>query len=111
MSPLDDSIAMITRTGVSKLAHRRARELSWTVEVLVADGKCFDKGNLSFSTSGQLLLATVSLGGGAEIWDATKGKCLRTIFCHQLSTLAFSPDGRLLAATAYSDSRLCLHNI
>jgi hypothetical protein len=44
-SPLDDSIAIMTRPGVIKLAHHRARDLrvfSLTVEV-VADGKCFHK--------------------------------------------------------------------
>jgi WD40 repeat protein len=38
ISPLDDSIAIMTRKGVIKLAHRRARDMTWTVEV-VADGK------------------------------------------------------------------------
>jgi WD40 repeat protein len=82
--------------------------MEWTVEV-VADEKCFDMGNLSFSASGQLL-ATVSLDGGVEIWDAIKGECFRTIVCGRLSNLEFSPDGSLLAATS-SDGRLCLHNI
>jgi WD40 repeat protein len=110
ISPLDDSIAIMTKTGVIKLAHRRARHITWTVEV-VADGKCFDTTNeMFFSTSGQLL-ATLSLDGGVEIWDAIKGKCLRTIVCDKLSKLEFSPDGSLLAATTYSDSRLCLYNI
>jgi WD40 repeat protein len=106
-SSLDDySIAIMTSTGVIKLAHRRARDITWTVEA-VAEGKCFD--TMSFSTSGQLL-ATVSLDGGVEIWDAIKGKYLRTLVCDRLSMLQFSPDGSLLAATS-SDGRLCLYNI
>jgi WD40 repeat protein len=109
ISPLDDSIASMTGTGSIKLAHRRARDMAWTVEVL-ADGKCFDTGKIYFSTSGQLL-ATVRVDGGVEIWDPIKGECLRTIVCDQLSKLAFSPDGSLVAATASSDYRLCLYNI
>jgi WD40 repeat protein len=110
VSPLDDSIAIMTRTGSIKLAHRRARDVAWTVEV-VADGKCFDTtGKISFSATGQLL-ATVRVDGGVEIWDPRKGKCLRTIVCDQHSMLEFSPDGSLLAATASSDHRLCLYNI
>jgi WD40 repeat protein len=111
ISPLDDSIAIMTRTGVIKLAHRRARgDITWTVEV-VADGKCFDTaGKMSYSISGQLL-AKVRVDGGVEIWDAIKGKCLRTIVCDRFSKLAFSPDGSLLAATTSWDSRLCLYNI
>jgi WD40 repeat protein len=108
ISPLDNLIAVMTRNGVIKLA-RRVRDMAWTVEV-VADGKCFDIGNLSFSTSGQLL-ATVRADGGVEIWDATKGKCLRTIVCDRLWKLAFSPDGNLLAAATSSDGRLCVYNI
>jgi WD40 repeat protein len=111
ISPLDDSIAIImTRTGVIKLAHRRARDMTWTVEV-VADGKCFDPtGEMSFFTSGQLL-ATVRIDGGVEIWDPIKGECLRTIVGDQLSMLEFSPGGSLLAATTSSDGRLCLYDI
>jgi WD40 repeat protein len=112
ISPLDDSIAIMTGTGIIKLAHRRARDVTWTVEV-VADGKCFDtKGEMSFSTSGQLL-ATVRIDGGVEIWDPIKGQCLRTIVCDlRLSMLKFSPDGSLLAATTdYSDRRLSLYTI
>jgi WD40 repeat protein len=53
VSPLDDSIAIVTDTGVIKLAHRRARDMTWVVET-VADGKCFHTtGKMSFSTSGQ----------------------------------------------------------
>jgi WD40 repeat protein len=96
--------------GVIKLAHRRARDMTWTVEV-VADGKCFDTmGEMSFSTSGQLL-ATVRADEGVEIWDPIKGECLRTIVCDQLSMLEFSPDGSLLAATTSSDSLICLYNV
>jgi WD40 repeat protein len=65
---------------------------------------------MSFSTSGQLL-ATVRADGGVEIWDAIKGKCLRTIVCDALSMLEFSPDGSLLASATSSDGRLCLHNV
>jgi WD40 repeat protein len=110
ISPLDDSIAIMTRTGIVKLANRRVQHTTWTVEV-VADGKCFDTTNdMSFSTSGQLL-APVPLEGGVEIWDPIKGKRLRTIVCDQLSTLAYSPDGSLLAATTSLDTRLCLYNL
>jgi WD40 repeat protein len=109
ISPFDNSIAIMTRTGVIKLAHRCARDMAWTVEVL-NDGKGFDtEGKMSFSTSGQLL-ATVRIDGGVQIWDAIKGKCLRTIVCDDLSMLEFSPDGSLLAATS-SDDRLYLYNI
>jgi hypothetical protein len=59
--------------------------MAWTVEV-VADGKGFDMGDLSFSTSGQLL-ATARVDGGVEIWNPIKGKCLRTIVCDQLSAI------------------------
>jgi WD40 repeat protein len=82
--------------------------MAWTVEV-VADGKGFDMGDLSFSTSGQLL-ATARVDGGVEIWNPIKGKCLRTIVCDQLSKLEFSPDGRLLAAT-FSDGCLCMYTV
>jgi WD40 repeat protein len=109
ISPLDDSIAIMTRTGIIKLAHRRARDTTWTVEVL-ADGKCFDTLSLSFSTGGQLL-ASVCVDKGVEIWDPIKGKCIRTIVCDQLSKLEFSSDGSLLAATTSSDGRLCMYNI
>jgi WD40 repeat protein len=89
ISPLDDSIAIMTRPGVIKLAHRPARDMAWTVEV-VADGKCFDTtGKMSFSASGQLL-ATARVDGGIEIWDPMKGKHLRTIVCDCLSMLEFS---------------------
>jgi WD40 repeat protein len=108
ISPLDDSIAIMIRPGVIKLA-RRAQDMTWTIEV-VADGKCFDTtGKMSFSTSGQLL-ATVRVDGGVEIWDAIKGKSLRTIVGYRVWKLAFSPDGSFLAATS-SDDRLCLYNI
>jgi hypothetical protein len=54
ISPLDDSIAIVTRPGVVKLAHRRARDMAWTIEVL-NDGKCFDMtGKVSFSASGPI---------------------------------------------------------
>jgi WD40 repeat protein len=109
-SPLDNSIAIMLSGGVIKLAHRCARDISWTVEVM-ADGKCFDtEGNMWFTTSGQLL-ATVRVDGGIQIWDPIKGKYLRTIVCDQLSILVISPDGNLLAATTFSDDRLCLYNI
>jgi WD40 repeat protein len=108
ISPLDDSIAIMTRTGAIKVAHRRARDMAWTIEV-VADGKCFDIGNLSFSTSGQLL-ATAHVDGGVEIWDPIKGNHLRTIACSGLWDLEFSPDGRLLAATSL-DGDAFLFNI
>jgi WD40 repeat protein len=109
ISPLDDSIAIMTRAGIIKLAHRRARNITWTIEVL-ADGKCFDTPNLSYSTNGQLL-ATVRADKGIEIWDPIKGKCIRTIVCDQHSKLEFSPDGTLLAATTSSNAQLCLYNI
>jgi WD40 repeat protein len=110
ISPLDDSIAIMTETGIIKLAHRCARDMAWTVKV-VADGKCFDMtGEMSFSTSGQLL-ATVRMDGGVEIWDPIKGECLRTIVGDQLSMFRFSPDGSLLAAATSSNHRLCLYNI
>jgi WD40 repeat protein len=109
ISPLDNSIAIMAPQGVIKLVHRRDRDISWNAEV-VADGKCFDVPNMSFSTSGQLL-ATVRVEKGVEIWDASKGLCLRMIVCDQLSKLEFSPDGSLLAATTSSDGRLCLYNI
>jgi WD40 repeat protein len=110
ISPLDNSIAIMTPHGVIKLVHRRARDISWTVEV-VADGKCFDKtGKMSFSTSGQLL-ATVRVDGVVEIWDASKGKCLRMIVCDALSMLKFSPGGSILAAATSLDDRICLYNI
>jgi hypothetical protein len=110
VSPLDDSIVIMLSGGVIKLAHRRARDMTWTVEV-VADGKCFDTmGEMSFSTSGQLL-ATVRVDGGLEIWDPIKGKCLRTIVCDQLFRLEFSPDGSLLAATTSSDGLIFLYNV
>jgi WD40 repeat protein len=99
---------LVNQGAVIKLAHRRAQDMARTVEVL-ADGKCFDICNLSFSTSGQLL-ATIRVDGGVEIWDPIKRECLRTIVCGQLSKLKFSPDGRLLAATS-SDGRLCLYTI
>jgi hypothetical protein len=54
ISPLDDSIAIMIRLGDIKLAHRRARDMTWTIEV-----------NLSFSTNGQLL-ATVQVEGGLK---------------------------------------------
>jgi WD40 repeat protein len=109
-SPLDNSIAIMLSGGVIKLAHRCARDISWTVEVM-ADGKCFDTaGKMWFTTSGQLL-ATVRVDGGIQIWDPIKGKYLRTIVCDQLSILVISPDGSLLAATTFSDDRLCLYNI
>jgi hypothetical protein len=41
VSPLDDSIVIMTRADVVKLARRRARDMASTVEV-VADAKCFD---------------------------------------------------------------------
>jgi WD40 repeat protein len=119
ISPCDNAFAIIVAGaalkladrksgGVIKLAHRRARDMAWTVEV-VADGKRFDMGDLSFSTSGQLL-ATVRVDGGVEIWDPIKAKCLRMIVCEQLSKLKFSPDGRLLAAIS-SDGCLCVYNV
>jgi WD40 repeat protein len=96
------------RLGVINLA-RRARDMTWTIEV-VADGKCFETSvGMYFSTNGQLL-ATVRVDGGIEIWDAIKGKYLRTIFGYQFWKLAFSPDGSLLAATS-SDDRLWLYNV
>jgi WD40 repeat protein len=110
ISPLDDSIAIMLVGGVSKVAHRCARDMAWTVEVM-ADGLCFETTvGMSFSTNGQLL-ATVRAEGGIEIWDAIKGKCLRTIVCDQFWKLEFSPDGSILAATTSSDDRLCLYNI
>jgi WD40 repeat protein len=109
ISPLDDSIAIMTRNGVVKIA-RRARDMTWTIEV-VADVKCFDMTNgMSFSTNGQLL-ATVRADKGIEIWDLIKRKCLRRIVCDQLLKLEFSPNGSLLAASSSSDGRLCLYNV
>jgi WD40 repeat protein len=96
ISPLDDSIAIMIRPGVIKLALRRAVDMTWTIEV-VADGKRFDMSNLSFSTSGQLL-ATVHVEGRVEIWDPIKGKCLRMLQS-TLETGIFADDG------------LCLYNI
>jgi WD40 repeat protein len=108
-SPLDDSIAIMRRTGIVKLAHRLARDTSWTVKV-VAGGKCFHMtGKMSFSTSSQLL-ATAHADRGVEIWDPVKGECVRTIVCNQLSMLHFLPDGSLLAARTSLDHCLCLPN-
>jgi WD40 repeat protein len=104
ISPLDNSIAIMTPQGVVKLAHRRAQHVTWTVQV-AADGKCFDTTvNLTFSTSGQLL-ATARFNRGLEIWDAIKGKCLRAILSDRLCKLEISPDGKHLAAMS-GDSRL-----
>jgi hypothetical protein len=73
--------------------------MSWTVE-FVAGKKC------------DRLLATVRVNGeGVEIWDALKGKCLRTIVCNQLSMLEISPNGLFLAATSLDNGRRCLYNI
>ena len=73
ISPIENSIAIMTTKGVIKLA-RRVRDITWTIEV-VADEKRFNKRNLSFTASGQLL-ATVRVDVGVEIWDPIQGKCL-----------------------------------
>jgi WD40 repeat protein len=109
VSPFDNSIAIMLSGGVIRLAHRRVWDVTWTVKV-VADGKCFDIGNLSFSASGQLL-ATVRVDGGVEIWDPIKGNCLKTIACGDLWNLEFSPDERLLAAAMSWDHRVFLCNV
>jgi WD40 repeat protein len=114
ISPLDDSIAMMTPWGVIRLAHRHAPDMAWTTEVL-ADGRFFNKYEMFFTTSGQLL-ATVCVDGGIEIWDPIKGKCLRKIVYGVLSEfsrteLAYSPEGSLVAVTASSDGRVFLHTI
>jgi WD40 repeat protein len=106
--PLENSFAIMTPGGVIKLV-RRAQDRTWTVEI-VADGKCFDTRNLSFTTKGKLL-ATVRVDEGVEIWDPIKAECLRTVVCDQPSMLEFSPDGRLLVATSSDSSRLLLFNI
>ncbi len=65
-----------------RLPSRPARGAIWTDRV-VANGKCINTtGNLSFSTSGQLL-ATARLNRGVEIWDAIKGECLSPNDCRR----------------------------
>jgi len=53
------------------------------------------------SPDGKLLVAQFGVGGNLEVWDLTSGKKLTTLAAHSLSvsTLSFSPDGRLLVTT------------
>jgi hypothetical protein len=135
VSPFDDSIAMMTPSGVIRLAHRRSRHMTWTTELL-ADGKLFESSvsassAMFFSTKGQLL-AVVDVDEDEdeaedeafEIWDPIKGKCLKTIFCGDIehtgqgvissgerSEVAFLHDGSLVAVTSPSHRGVPLHCI
>jgi WD40 repeat protein len=54
------------------------------------------------------LVATGSLDGTAKLWDLATGREVLTLFGHEgpVNTVAFSPDGRFLAASG--DGRVAL---
>src|SRR5262249_47598924 len=59
-----------------------------------------EKCNHACLTRDGKVLASIHAGGLVRLWDVTKGKPIRQWQTHtdQIRTLAFSPDGRLLAS-------------
>ena len=56
---------------------------------------------IASSPDQKLLVAQSSTGGNVDVWDMVSGRKLTTLLAHNMgvSTLSFSPDGRLLVTT------------
>jgi len=93
-SPDGKTLALGLSGKVQLLDARSGKRLS---EIAVADGYVR---HLAYTADGRTLVGNIgcTIGGGVRVWDAGTGKERAFIATEKLSSLAVSPDGRVVAA-------------